>query len=94
MMKNKQIHFIRSTYLNGEDKLKGIRNFIECYENPDEVRQILWSIIFAAMDSNIADSWGRTERTDTLIFYELATNLVIAVYQLFEAGSEAMKNVQ
>jgi hypothetical protein len=53
-----------------------------CYDSPGRVKEVLWSLLYAAMDSDIADEWSKNERTGMLLFYELTTEFVTAVLQI------------
>jgi hypothetical protein len=77
---------------NKIDHLRGVENFMECYGNANEAGKILWSMLYAAMRSDIADQWCSIERTDMLLFYELTTNLLTAIYKVFSADNEDSLN--
>lgn len=67
---------------NMDKHLKTIKGFIDCYENPEAVNAMLWELLNGAMESDIADSWNGAKRADILFFYESASELMIALFQL------------
>ena len=65
-----------------EKHVKTIKRFIDCYENPESVKAMLWELLNGAMESNIADSWDGAKRADMLFFYESVSELMHALFQL------------
>jgi hypothetical protein len=52
-----------------------IRNFILFYP-PDVAREVLWQLLSTCMSSTNANDWGPHERSNMLLFYRLAGELV------------------
>jgi hypothetical protein len=52
-----------------------IRNFTLFYP-PDVAKEALWQLLAASMSGNCADDWNGHERSNLLLFYRLAGELV------------------
>jgi hypothetical protein len=52
-----------------------IRNFILFYP-PEAAREVLWQLLSAGMSGPAADCWCPQERSNILLFYRLAGELV------------------
>lgn len=52
-----------------------IRNFTLFYP-PDVAKEALWQLLAASMSGNGADDWNGHERSNLLLFYRLAGELV------------------
>jgi hypothetical protein len=52
-----------------------IRNFTLFYP-PDVAKEALWQLLSASMSGNCADDWNAHERSNMLLFYRLAGELV------------------
>jgi hypothetical protein len=52
-----------------------IRNFILFYP-PDVAKEALWQLLSTCMSSTNANDWGPHERSNMLLFYRLAGELV------------------
>jgi hypothetical protein len=52
-----------------------IRNFILFYP-PEVAKEVLWQLLSTSMSGDCADDWNGHERSNMLLFYRLAGELV------------------
>lgn len=70
-----------------------IIDFMENYRTANDVHQVVWEILLAAMGSEHADMWSKEERAEKMFFLEVLTNFVKEVYEtVVEEHTEVYEN--
>jgi hypothetical protein len=74
--------------------LKTVKNFVDCFDNPEKVKNALGYLLDTALCSEEADDWSHDERCDLIFICRQTQSLLDAIFHIDTSKEESCESAK